>query len=91
MAVDEYRNGDRFARVLHWLSFSVEYENSSSGEQHIQAKMEMDAKNATLVRESAPPCKSCREWKTACDRQRPRCSHCLHEQLMCFYIGSHTS
>lgn len=35
---------------------------------------------------SSYPCKACRTWGVACDRQQPHCSHCLDQQILCFYI-----
>lgn len=32
------------------------------------------------------PCRTCRMRKVECDRILPHCSHCLHEQLLCFYV-----
>lgn len=32
------------------------------------------------------PCRTCRIRKVECDRLLPRCSHCLDEQLLCFYV-----
>ncbi|PKX99244.1 uncharacterized protein P174DRAFT_42655 [Aspergillus novofumigatus IBT 16806] len=34
-----------------------------------------------------PACKACRTWGVACDRQQPRCSHCLDQQILCFYVA----
>lgn len=34
-----------------------------------------------------PSCKACRTWGVACDRQQPRCSHCLDQQILCFYVA----
>ncbi|KAE8381162.1 hypothetical protein BDV26DRAFT_255850 [Aspergillus bertholletiae] len=33
------------------------------------------------------PCKACQSRGVACDLQRPRCAHCLDEQLLCFYVA----
>lgn len=33
------------------------------------------------------PCKACRVRGVACDGRRPRCSHCLEEQVLCFYVA----
>jgi hypothetical protein len=33
------------------------------------------------------PCRACQTWGVECDLRRPRCSHCLHEQILCFYIA----
>ncbi|RAL13871.1 uncharacterized protein BO97DRAFT_28355 [Aspergillus homomorphus CBS 101889] len=32
------------------------------------------------------PCKACKAWGVPCDQQRPRCSHCLDQQILCFYV-----
>lgn len=37
--------------------------------------------------EENPACKACRTWGVSCDRQRPRCSHCLDQQILCFYVA----
>jgi hypothetical protein len=37
--------------------------------------------------EENPACKACRTWGVVCDRQRPRCSHCLDQQILCFYVA----
>ncbi|KAE8356395.1 hypothetical protein BDV28DRAFT_110538 [Aspergillus coremiiformis] len=36
---------------------------------------------------STYPCKACQSWGVACDLQRPRCAHCLDEQILCFYVA----
>ncbi|KAF7585972.1 hypothetical protein BBP40_009763 [Aspergillus hancockii] len=36
---------------------------------------------------SAYPCKACQARGVACDLQKPRCAHCLDEQLLCFYVA----
>lgn len=33
------------------------------------------------------PCKACQTWGVVCDQQRPRCSHCLDQQILCFYVA----
>ncbi|PYH91819.1 hypothetical protein BO71DRAFT_384816 [Aspergillus ellipticus CBS 707.79] len=33
------------------------------------------------------PCKACQAWGVNCDRQKPRCSHCLDQQILCFYVA----
>ncbi|RMJ25298.1 hypothetical protein PHISP_03830 [Aspergillus sp. HF37] len=33
------------------------------------------------------PCKGCRVRGVVCDGRRPRCSHCLKEQVLCFYVA----
>ena len=33
------------------------------------------------------PCKACRTRGVTCDERRPRCSHCLEEQVLCFYVA----
>lgn len=33
------------------------------------------------------PCKACQAWGVTCDRQRPRCAHCLDQQILCFYVA----
>ncbi|PWY74339.1 hypothetical protein BO70DRAFT_364314 [Aspergillus heteromorphus CBS 117.55] len=27
------------------------------------------------------------KWGSTCDRQKPRCSHCLDQQILCFYVA----
>ncbi|KAL4868697.1 hypothetical protein BDV12DRAFT_95260 [Aspergillus spectabilis] len=36
--------------------------------------------------DSAFPCRGCQDWGVECDRQKPRCSHCLDQQILCFYV-----
>ncbi|KAL5341126.1 hypothetical protein BJX70DRAFT_396181 [Aspergillus crustosus] len=36
--------------------------------------------------ESAFPCRGCRVWRVECDRRKPHCSHCLDQQILCFYV-----
>ena len=31
-------------------------------------------------------CKMCRSHGISCDGRRPRCSHCLEQQVLCFYV-----
>ncbi|KAL4993200.1 hypothetical protein BDV10DRAFT_30155 [Aspergillus recurvatus] len=33
------------------------------------------------------PCGACQSWGVECDLQKPRCSHCLDEQNLCFYVA----
>ncbi|PWY89632.1 hypothetical protein BO94DRAFT_42786 [Aspergillus sclerotioniger CBS 115572] len=33
------------------------------------------------------PCKACQTWGAVCDQQKPRCSHCLDQQILCFYVS----
>ncbi|CAK96309.1 uncharacterized protein An02g00957 [Aspergillus niger] len=37
--------------------------------------------------EHSYPCKACQTWGVVCDQQRPRCSHCLDQQILCFYVA----
>ncbi|KAL2840678.1 hypothetical protein BJY01DRAFT_249898 [Aspergillus pseudoustus] len=32
------------------------------------------------------PCRACQAWGVQCDRQTPRCAHCLDQQILCFYV-----
>lgn len=32
-------------------------------------------------------CKGCRARGVTCDGRRPRCSHCLDQQVLCFYVA----
>lgn len=32
-------------------------------------------------------CKGCRARGVRCDGRRPRCSHCLDQQVLCFYVA----
>ncbi|KAL2819826.1 hypothetical protein BJX63DRAFT_428596 [Aspergillus granulosus] len=32
------------------------------------------------------PCRACQAWGVQCDRQMPRCAHCLDQQILCFYV-----
>lgn len=32
------------------------------------------------------PCMACKAWGVPCNQQRPRCTHCLEQQLLCFYV-----
>lgn len=36
--------------------------------------------------ETALPCRACQSWGVECDRQKPRCAHCLDQQILCFYV-----
>lgn len=31
-------------------------------------------------------CKACRSRGVSCDGRRPRCSHCVEQQVLCFYV-----
>ncbi|OJJ76627.1 hypothetical protein ASPBRDRAFT_52198 [Aspergillus brasiliensis CBS 101740] len=37
--------------------------------------------------EHSHPCKACQTWGVVCDQQKPRCSHCLDQQILCFYVA----
>ncbi|PYH49128.1 uncharacterized protein BP01DRAFT_287759 [Aspergillus saccharolyticus JOP 1030-1] len=37
--------------------------------------------------QSGQSCKACKAWGVPCDQVRPRCSHCLDQQILCFYVG----
>lgn len=70
----------RIMRVIEWLSRGdlPLRGNPEEGPVHVHGTLTNMEK----------PCKSCIENHTKCDGKRPRCSHCLKEQLMCFYVGS---
>ncbi|KAL3446894.1 hypothetical protein BJX65DRAFT_308519 [Aspergillus insuetus] len=36
--------------------------------------------------ENSFPCRACQAWGVQCDRQTPRCAHCLDQQILCFYV-----
>ncbi|KAL4784435.1 hypothetical protein BJX76DRAFT_219794 [Aspergillus varians] len=36
--------------------------------------------------ENAFPCRACQSWGVECDRKKPHCSHCLDQQILCFYV-----
>jgi hypothetical protein len=68
-------------RVLKWLSSTPDSSHDIRlPETRIQVKPVVDG---TVFL----PCKSCREWGSQCDGRQPRCTHCLDEQLMCFYVA----
>lgn len=77
-------------RVLEWLSSSPSEYTSivpcdpSSSTSTSTVFLQNHSLPSTTV---SVACKACNERNATCDGQRPRCSHCLHEQLMCFYIG----
>jgi hypothetical protein len=85
----EMRARASLERVLEWLSLSppestsIDSRNSSSLASPPTGYMRNCNPKATAV----GSCKACNERNAICDGQRPRCSTCLHEQLMCFYIG----
>lgn len=33
------------------------------------------------------PCMACKAWGVPCNQQRPRCTHCLEQQILCFYVA----
>ncbi|KAL4902935.1 hypothetical protein BDW74DRAFT_54709 [Aspergillus multicolor] len=35
---------------------------------------------------SSFPCRACKMSGEECDRQTPRCAHCLDQQILCFYV-----
>lgn len=53
-----------------------------------------DAKQAPAKREQPQTkngneeatCRACCSCGVVCDGRRPQCSHCYHEQLLCFYV-----
>lgn len=68
-------------RVLNWLSSTPDSSpDLRLPETRIEVKPGVD--DAVFL-----PCKSCREWGSQCDGRQPRCTHCLDEQLMCFYVA----
>jgi hypothetical protein len=68
-------------RVLNWLSSTPDSSHDIRlPETRIEVKPGVD--DAVFL-----PCKSCREWGSQCDGRQPRCTHCLDEQLMCFYVS----
>lgn len=85
---------DSIERVLQWLSSSEEDQESALLHRHHHVQTDNSAESQPVVDSEIKrlggilPCKACNERNASCDGQRPRCSHCLHEQLMCFYIGS---
>ncbi|RAK77645.1 uncharacterized protein BO72DRAFT_102590 [Aspergillus fijiensis CBS 313.89] len=48
-------------------------------EQPVQAPPQQD--------QPCQPCKACKAWGVPCDQVHPRCSHCLEQQILCFYVA----
>ncbi|KAE8150362.1 hypothetical protein BDV25DRAFT_112915 [Aspergillus avenaceus] len=46
-----------------------------------------DSEQSDASKRSSFPCKACQAWGVACDQQKPRCSHCLDQQILCFYVA----
>ncbi|OJJ31612.1 hypothetical protein ASPWEDRAFT_697843 [Aspergillus wentii DTO 134E9] len=51
-----------------------------------RTEAESSSRNDKIPEEESIPCKACRIGGAVCDRQRPRCSHCLDQQILCFYV-----
>ncbi|KAF9891640.1 hypothetical protein FE257_003651 [Aspergillus nanangensis] len=56
-------------------------------QQHDERPSEDTTTSSSISSISAYPCKGCQTWGASCDRQRPRCSHCLDQQILCFYVA----
>jgi hypothetical protein len=65
-------------RVIQWLS-------QYGGTSPLNGNTQKDSLyHHKVLSDTEQPCKSCREWYTKCDGKRPRCSHCLKEQVDVF-------
>ncbi|OJJ43048.1 hypothetical protein ASPZODRAFT_1208134 [Penicilliopsis zonata CBS 506.65] len=72
------------SRVHQWLRATPP---SGPAEEVTQTEFKATtSKRTDAAAVSHIPCRACRESGIDCDCQKPRCSHCLHEQLLCFYI-----
>ncbi|KAL4800767.1 hypothetical protein BDV19DRAFT_352108 [Aspergillus venezuelensis] len=38
------------------------------------------------IERNAFPCRACQVQRVQCDRLKPRCAHCLDQQVLCFYV-----
>ncbi|KAL4946408.1 hypothetical protein BDV06DRAFT_218335 [Aspergillus oleicola] len=38
------------------------------------------------LEKNAFPCRACQVQGVQCDRLKPRCAHCLDQQILCFYV-----
>ncbi|KAL4955450.1 hypothetical protein BDW69DRAFT_160752 [Aspergillus filifer] len=38
------------------------------------------------IERNAFPCRACQVQGVQCDRLKPRCAHCLDQQILCFYV-----
>ncbi|KAH8690786.1 hypothetical protein BGW36DRAFT_389326 [Talaromyces proteolyticus] len=79
----------KLERVVHWLSLSSKYRLTDGSSAPLSENTEniphLDHDSSNNIGQT---CKSCRERNSKCDGKHPRCSSCLYEQLMCFYVGS---
>ncbi|KAL4807955.1 hypothetical protein BDV18DRAFT_136436 [Aspergillus unguis] len=81
-------------RLSKWLSSCRSAPPSSAGSNG-ECKKAASNKNVTSCiedtssnseTESSFPCRACKSWGVECDRQKPRCAHCLDQQILCFYV-----
>ncbi|KAI9375479.1 hypothetical protein BJX61DRAFT_128694 [Aspergillus egyptiacus] len=85
-------------RITSWLSRwlwsfrSDEHSDPRAGvgrtndPRHI-ASTDVEVQSSTSGQsETSPPCRACQAWGVKCDLQKPRCSHCLDQQILCFYV-----
>ncbi|KAL3479371.1 hypothetical protein BJX99DRAFT_255628 [Aspergillus californicus] len=68
-------------RISNWLWSS----RSCDHPDHNNPQSETSVKDVE-IRSSSIPCRSCQAWGVECDRQKPHCSHCLDQQICCFYV-----
>ena len=52
----------------------------------VSSGMKIECEESEALAENMP-CRACQSWGVTCDLQRPRCSHCLDEQILCFYVA----
>ena len=61
-------------------------ENSGKTVDLVSSGVKIECDGPEAVAENMP-CRACQSSGMVCDIQRPRCSHCLDEQILYFYIA----
>lgn len=78
-------DNDSFNQMVN-NSTTVEVSSNRLQPLHVEAipKLQKQA-NENNQDQAIIPCKACRVRRKACDLQRPWCSECLDQQILCFY------
>ncbi|KAL4925993.1 uncharacterized protein BDV17DRAFT_163680 [Aspergillus undulatus] len=52
----------------------------------VDDERELEVSDNTPKEWNAFPCRACQTQGVKCDRLKPRCAHCLDQQILCFYV-----
>ncbi|KAL4966067.1 uncharacterized protein BDV14DRAFT_171571 [Aspergillus stella-maris] len=70
------------ARLSKWL-WSC---RTNAPIQYTTALTPTDENTENGIERNEFPCRACQVQGVQCDRLKPRCAHCLDQQVLCFYV-----